>query len=101
MNLRGLMDLAQLGDTVGLDLWHFQTSDGRSIRKAFEYLLPYATGEKRWDRQQITPFKPEEFLPAVFLAAEHFDKAYLQATDKIAGAKNSAELQLLRVAVEE
>jgi hypothetical protein len=101
MNLRGLMDLALLGDHVGLDLWSFQTKDGRSIRKAFEYLLPYATGEKKWDRKQITEFQPQEFLPAVFLATEHFDKTYLSAAGKIAGAKNSAELQLLRAATQE
>jgi hypothetical protein len=37
----------------------------------------------------------------VFLAAEHFDKTYLSAAGKIAGAKNSAELQLLRAATQE
>jgi hypothetical protein len=100
MDLRGLMALATLGDHVGLDLWHFESKDGRSIRRAFEYLLPYATGEKAWVKQQITPFNSEDFVPAILLAARHYDKSYLQAAEKI-GIKNSTELQLLQASIQE
>jgi hypothetical protein len=99
MNLRGLMELAILGDAVGLDLWRFETKDGRSIRRALEYMLPYATGQKKWIRRQIGEFSPQEFVPAVLLAAQHFDKSYVREADKIEVSKNSAELQLLRAAV--
>jgi hypothetical protein len=68
-NLEALMDLAVLGEDVQVDLWHYQTQDGRSIRKALDYLLPYAVGEKRWEHQQITDFKPREFVPQLLLAA--------------------------------
>lgn len=101
MNLRGLMQLAILGDEVGVDLWHFATKDGRGIRRAFEYMLPYATGEKKWPREQITEFSPQEFVPAALLAAQHFDKTYVRSTEKIELPKNSAELQLLRAAVQD
>ena len=101
MNLRGLMELAILGDQVGLDLWHYTTKDGRSIQRAFEYILPYATGEKKWPQQQITEFSPQEFVPAALLAAQHLDKSYVRAADKIEVPKNSAELQLLRAAIQQ
>src|SRR5207253_8664402 len=69
MNLRGLINLAYLGDQVGLDLWHFETRDGRSIRNALDYLVPYAQGEKKWERQQITDFNSREFAPELLRAA--------------------------------
>jgi len=68
-NLEGLMDLAVLGEAVQVDLWHYQTQDGRNIRKALDYILPYAVGEKKWEHQQITDFKPREIVPQLLLAA--------------------------------
>jgi len=59
MNLDALIELAILGDRVGLDLWNTSTADGRGIRRAIDYLLPYATGKSRWTQTQIVPFKPE------------------------------------------
>ncbi len=53
MNLRGFMHLANLGKKVGVDLWNFETEDGRSIRKALDFLLPFAIGEKSWEHQQL------------------------------------------------
>lgn len=59
-NLRAFFDLAALGDRVGLDLWNYQTADGRSLRKALDYLVPFASGERKWTDAQITPFRPSE-----------------------------------------
>jgi hypothetical protein len=54
MNLWGMTQVAQMGWQVGVDLWSFETSDGRSIRRAYEFLLPYVLGEETWTWQQIT-----------------------------------------------
>src|SRR6266436_9463175 len=37
-NLDGLMLLARLSENVGVDLWNYQTKDGRGIRHALEFL---------------------------------------------------------------
>ena len=52
-NLRALMDLAGIGRAVGVDLWHYQTADGRGILQAAEFLAPYADSNRAWPYQQI------------------------------------------------
>jgi hypothetical protein len=99
MNLLGLMQLAQLGDQVGEELWNFKTKDGRSIRRAVDFLKPYATGDKKWDYKQITGFDPDELTPALLQAAAKYnDATYAKAADKIESSGNSRSL-LLRLAI--
>ena len=62
-NLSGLMSLATLGERVGVDLWNYQTADGRSIRKALEFLTPFALGERKWPYQQLGRWPPEMLYP--------------------------------------
>lgn len=60
-NLGGLCRLATLGDHVGVDLWHFTTDDGRSIRRAIDFLAPYVGHAPRpWPHEQITPVSPDD-----------------------------------------
>ena len=63
MNLDGLMTLARLGENVGVDLWNYQTPDGRSIRKALQFLEPFASGEKKWPYQQLGEWPAQISLP--------------------------------------
>jgi hypothetical protein len=53
MNLRGFILLANLAGNVGVDLWNFETEDGRSIKQAIEFLLPFAQGKKTWKHIQL------------------------------------------------
>ncbi len=69
MNLEAFILLAKLGEATGVDLWNFQTKDGRSIRKAIDFLYPYANGEKKWATKQIIEFEPERLYAVVRLAA--------------------------------
>lgn len=80
MNLGGFFRLARLAENVGVDLWSFQTKDGRSIRKALDYLLPFATGEKKWEVKQITPVQPDDLAPLLIIAADKFDSAQYRNT---------------------
>jgi hypothetical protein len=59
-NLRAFFDLATLSERANLDLWNYQTADGRSLREALDYLAPFASGERKWTNAQITPFRPSE-----------------------------------------
>jgi hypothetical protein len=68
-NLQAFLRLAALGKHVGVDLWNYRTSDGRSLRGAVEFLIPFATGEKRFPYQQITEFRPAALHPILRRAA--------------------------------
>lgn len=78
MNLDGLMQLATLGTRVGIDLWNFQTRDGRGIRKALDFLTPVTVGQKKWQYQEIEGgVKPEMLFPLMRRAAQAYkDKQY-------------------------
>jgi Alginate lyase len=53
-NLIALMTLAETGRRVGVDLYGWQSADGRSIRRAVEYIAPFADPQRQWAYQQIT-----------------------------------------------
>ncbi|HMJ26242.1 MAG TPA: alginate lyase family protein [Pyrinomonadaceae bacterium] len=76
MNLDGLIQLARLAENVGVDLWAYETKDGRSIRRAVEYLYPYATGDRQWTYQQIGGFEAKSFFPLMRRAAPHYQDQF-------------------------
>ena len=85
-NLDGLMQLAWLGQQVGVNLWDFRTADGRSIRTATDFLLPYALGSKPWDYQQIGGFHADALLPCLQQAANATHDAKYGAAVRQLGA---------------
>lgn len=83
-NLTGMFNLARLGEHVGVDLWSFQTADGRSIRRALDWMIPYATGEKPWEYKQIKKFSFAQTVYCLRQAAIAYkDPAYEQAVSRM------------------
>jgi hypothetical protein len=68
MNLDGWFTVARLAEEAGVDLWNFRTSDGRSLRAALDYLVPFASGA-RWPHPQIAPIEWEGVAPLLERAA--------------------------------
>ena len=84
MNIEGLTELALLGEHAGVDLWHFATPDGRSIRSALLYLAPYASGDRKWPDKQISGWTPEEVFPVLRRAALWYrDPTFTDAARKV------------------
>jgi hypothetical protein len=70
MNLRGFTELAFLGTKVGVDLWNYKSEKGASIIQAYEFLKPYAEGEKEWNYKQIHSLsKAQKSLKNLFVKA--------------------------------
>ena len=77
-NLSAFFQLAQLADCVGVDLWHYETADGRSLRGALEYLIPYALAPETWEHKQITEFNPGGLAGLLAIAADAYGVARCQ-----------------------
>jgi hypothetical protein len=56
INLLALFDLASVAERVGIDLWSYEIY-GAGIRKALDYVLPYALKKQSWPHEQINPIK--------------------------------------------
>jgi hypothetical protein len=87
-NLQAFTSLALLGDQVGIDLWNYRTPDGRSIRTALDWFLPYYAGEKEWTHTQIDTFNKEPFYSVLLLASRKYgDNKYVETGLRFAGGK--------------
>ena len=96
-NLDGLELLASLGERAGVDLWNYQTADGRRIRRALEYLYPFAVGEKKWDYQQLGGVEPQALFPVMRRAsAAYRDEKYGALMSKVPADDPAGRGRLLR-----
>src|SRR6267154_402134 len=83
-NLDGLMLLAHLAENVDVDLWSYQTKDGRSIRRALEYLYPFAVGDQKWPYQQLGGFEGRSLFTLMRRADGHYrDQKFTLQLSKI------------------
>ena len=95
-NLEGFFSAASIGEKLGIDLWKFESPDKRSIRKALDWLLPFATGEKKWNYKQISVFEPTKLAPLLRQAALRLNEpAYEKTISKLAKITGDERWQLL------
>lgn len=82
-NVQALFELATLGEHVGVDLWHYESPEGGSLRKALDFLMPYVE-----DRKKPWPYehgkKSTRSLSFVLRQAYvvYGDERYLKALEK-------------------
>lgn len=93
-NLTAFFNLATLGERVGVDLWDYRSADGRSLRQAVDFMVPYAAGERKWPDPQITDFRPGVIHRVLRRAAVAWkEPKYRALAEKIGGG--SARLVLV------
>ena len=61
-NLQAFFNLAKVGDNLGIDLWHHESSEGSGLKRAIDYLLPYVLEKQQW------PYQQEGSIPSYRLA---------------------------------
>jgi hypothetical protein len=93
MNLTGFFTLAILGERTGVDLWNHRTADGRSVRKALDFMAPYAAGERPWTYQQIGGFRPQPLHALLRRASIAWkEPAYRALAVRIGGGSSRLDL---------
>ena len=95
--LEALVGTAEFGRCVGLDLWRYQTVDGRGLRSAFDFLAPYVGREASFPYPEL---KPEEAAPEAFplfaaAAAAYGDKALTEKVEALAARSPTSATRLL------
>jgi hypothetical protein len=89
--------VARLADKVGVDLWNYKTGDGRGIKLALDYLMPYLEGSKSFMKKDVAA-ENENFAYAVMLrwaAYKYKSTKYLKAADKMLEGSNSHDIDLI------
>jgi len=98
-NLVALMTLAEAGKRVGVDLYAYQTKDGRGVRRALDYLTPYADAAREWPHQQINEMENARRDLAYLLrraSIAYREAQYEESLEKhLAGAAAQQRWQLL------
>jgi hypothetical protein len=82
MNLDGFFRLATMAEKLGIDLWHYQSQDGRSIRKALDFLATYADAKNKWPYKQITPYRPAALFSLLSRASIAYNDSKYEAIIK-------------------
>jgi hypothetical protein len=75
-NLSAHTRLAVLGKKVGVDLWNYESPEGGSIKKAYEFLIQYLVADKEWEYQQISSLSASKvrFANLLLEAGKEFDE---------------------------
>jgi len=68
-DIQALFYLASLTPESSVELFNYSSPDGRSIKKAFDFLVPYAIGAQKWPYQQITQFNTDNFFQQLRMAS--------------------------------
>ncbi len=95
MNLEGFFTIARLAEHLKIDLWNFET-DGKGLKKAVEWLTPFAKGEKKWTYQQIKKPKLNIAFKIFEIAAKKYKtQLYQQIADKISKEEQPSDFELM------
>lgn len=70
--LNALVNLATRFQQHGLDLWNQKTVSGKSLKLAFDFILPFLLEKQAWTGPQINEFKKVEALPILQKAIIHY-----------------------------
>jgi hypothetical protein len=69
MNLYGYFLIAKLAENNNISLWNQQITEGKNMKNALDWIVPYLKNEKKWEYEQIQKMRYEETVLILKLAA--------------------------------
>jgi Alginate lyase len=82
-NLEAFFELATMGEQVNVDLWHYESPGKKSLRKAFQWMLPFATNNATWTYKQIKPLNADRYAELAMIARDKYPDMDLAALWKL------------------
>ncbi|HEY9261485.1 alginate lyase family protein [Chitinophaga sp.] len=71
-NLQGFFALATMGELVQVDLWHYESPGKKTLRKGFEWMLPFAENKAAWPYKQIKSLNVDEYAELAMIAHQKY-----------------------------
>lgn len=91
--MQAVYDIATLGQCVGIDLWSYQSPDGKSLRKNTDFIAGYAGREDQWRWKEIDMNK-QDLYDALVRASWGYRDAALGAKARAVGDYGAARITL-------
>lgn len=82
MNLDGYFIAARLAENSQIDIWNYQTKEGKNIKAAVDWLLPYIKSEKKWEYEQIQNIDFGETVRILKIASKKYSNPDYDALAK-------------------
>jgi hypothetical protein len=83
-NTTAWFQVATLAEQAGIDLWHYKTPKGASLQTALDWLIPYASGQKKWTYQQIGGYSTNDLYPLLLIASRKYPNSdYLKKANEL------------------
>jgi hypothetical protein len=93
-NLLGFFNLAKVGGNIGIDLWNYDTPEGSGLKKALDYLLPFALGNETWPYTQIKPIDKDGLHDLICQAIVNYreNDSYIKAYRSLDQINNTMQV---------
>jgi hypothetical protein len=82
-NLEAFTTICRIGQTHGVDLWSVRAKNGATIGTVIDYLEPYLTDPRKWQKEQISEYTNEGLYFLAFAGMGLKKPAYVATFRKL------------------
>ena len=82
MNLYGYFLIAKLAENAKIQLWNQQISEGKNMKNALDWIVPYLKNEKQWEYEQIQKIGFGETIKILKYASKKYSNLEYEALAK-------------------